>query len=104
MQKREIRVNCPVDDAEAIVSITAGGSFHCSHKDSVSGCLPKCSARAILCDPDEAVRMRIVCPTDKQFARVVVEDGEVTWCSHEHEMPACKRDCLGCSTPKNPAT
>ena len=99
MEEREIRVTCPVDDAEAIVSITTSGAFHCSHQESVSSCPTSCSARAVLCNPEKSTRMKIVCPSDQQFVRVVVKEGEVTWCSHEHEMPACKRDCLGCSGP-----
>lgn len=97
-QEHTLQVKCPIDKVEARVSLDGKGGFQCSHACEISeACPSRCSARAVLADPDEPVRMQIVCPRDLHFARIVTQGGEVTWCSHEHSVEDCKRDCLTCA-------
>lgn len=94
MKERAVKLSCPIDDEEAIVSIDSNGDFCCSHKAKDSDCATLCPARAILLNPEERTRMRIVCPQDQHFARLAVEDEKIIWCSHERHVTGCQRDCL----------
>jgi hypothetical protein len=93
-QEFQINVTCPLDGQVAVVARAQDGQYFCSHKTQETDCPSRCAARAVLNEPDRSERMVIVCPSDRSQAKVVVENGNLSWCSHQKDMPGCGMDCV----------
>lgn len=90
----QLSVECPIDGARAVVARAADGKFFCSHRSADKACPSKCGARAVLYPPEKSERMMIVCPSDGEKVKVVVKNGDLSWCSHQKDKPGCGLDCV----------